>query len=108
MGMNNLTSLFTDSADLMSAFAGAATALAVALALTVYFRIAYRTWRDMLRHGLAALGAVILAAAVVVAFVGYDMRHGAQAFLGLAPSEPAAEFEILTHQNVYTINYRVP
>ena len=51
--------LLTESADgqlgiLMSALAGIAAALAVALTLTVYFRMAYRTWRDVLRHGLAA------------------------------------------------------
>ncbi|WP_369724405.1 MULTISPECIES: acriflavin resistance protein [unclassified Bradyrhizobium] len=84
----------TESADgrlglLMSALSGVAAALAVALTLTVYFRMAYRTWRDVLRHGLAAL-----AAAALFAFAAYDMRHAALAYLGLNPSKPAVEFEI--------------
>ncbi|MBR0951288.1 acriflavin resistance protein [Bradyrhizobium canariense] len=74
---------------LMSALSGIATALAVALAMTVYFRMSYRTWRDVLRHGLAALAALAL-----FAFAGYDMRHAALAYLGLNPSKPAVEFEI--------------
>jgi hypothetical protein len=90
----SLVSLLTESADgslgiLMSALAGIAAALAVALAMTVYFRMAYRTWRDVLGHGLAAL-----AAAALFAFAAYDMRHAALAYLGLNPSKPAVEFEI--------------
>ncbi|WP_027551531.1 hypothetical protein [Bradyrhizobium sp. Cp5.3] len=90
----SITSLFNDSPDaslgiLMSALAGIAAALAVALAMTVYFRTGYRTWRDVLRHGLAAL-----AAAVLFVFVAYDMHHAALAYLGLNPSKPAVEFEI--------------
>ena len=86
--------LLTESADgqlgiLMSALAGIAAALAVALTLTVYFRMAYRTWRDVLRHGLAAL-----TAAALFAFAAYDMRHAALAYLGLNPTKPAVEFEI--------------
>jgi hypothetical protein len=86
--------LLTESADgqlgiLMSALAGVAAALAVALTLTVYFRMAYRTWRDVLSHGLAAL-----AAAALFAFAAYDMRHAALAYLGLNPTKPAVEFEI--------------
>jgi hypothetical protein len=73
----------------MSALAGIATALAVALAMTVYFRMSYRTWRDVLRHGLAALAALAL-----FAFAAYDMRHAALAYLGLNPSKPTVEFEI--------------
>ena len=92
--MNSLSSLWTESADgqlgiLMSALAGIAAALAVALTLTVYFRMAYRSWRDVLRHGLAAL-----AAAALFAFAAYDMRHAALAYLGLNPTKPAVEFEI--------------
>ena len=49
----------------------------------------YRTWRDVLRHGLAALAALAL-----FAFAAYDMRHAALAYLGLNPSKPALEFEI--------------
>ncbi|MBR0781442.1 acriflavin resistance protein [Bradyrhizobium iriomotense] len=95
--MNTLSSLigsFAESADgqlgiLMSALAGIATALAVALAMTVYFRLSYRTWQDVVRHGLAALAAIAL-----LAFAAYDMRHAALAYLGLNPSKPAVEFEI--------------
>jgi hypothetical protein len=92
--IGSLTGALTESADgqfgiLMSALAGIATALAVALAMTVYFRMRYRTWRDVLRHGLAALAALAL-----FAFAAYDMRHAALAYLGLNPSKPALEFEI--------------
>lgn len=92
--LSGLTGLLTESADgqlgiLMSALAGIAAALAVALSLTVYFRTAYRTWHDVLRHSLA-----MLAAAVLFVFVAYDMRHAASAYLGLNPSKPAVEFEI--------------
>jgi len=89
--IGSLTGALTESADgrfgiLMSALAGIATALAVALAMTVYFRMSYRTWRDVLRHGLAALA--------LFAFAAYDMRHAALAYLGLNPSKPTVEFEI--------------
>lgn len=92
--LSNLVNLFIESPDgrlgiLMSALAGIAAALAVALTMTVYFRTGYRTRRDVLRHGLAAL-----AAAVLFFFVAYDMRHAALAYLGLNPSKPAVEFEI--------------
>lgn len=92
--IGSLTGALTESADgqfgiLMSALAGIATALAVALAMTVYFRMSYRTWRDVLRHGLAALAALAL-----FAFAAYDVRHAALAYLGLNPSKPAVEFEI--------------
>ena len=81
--MNTLSSLWTEAADgqlgiWMSALAGVAAALAVALAMTVYFRLGYRTWRDVVRHGL-----VVLAAGALLAFVAYDMRHAALAQLGL-------------------------
>ena len=92
--MNTLSSLLTESADgrlgiLMSALSGIAAALAVALAMTVYFRMSYRTWRDVVRHGLATLAALVL-----FGFAAYDMRHTALAYLGLNPSKPAVEFEI--------------
>ncbi|MHC2619961.1 hypothetical protein ACVIW2_001993 [Bradyrhizobium huanghuaihaiense] len=95
--MNTLSGLMgtlAESSDgrlgiLMSALAGIATALAVALAMTVYFRLSYRTWRDVARHGLATLAAIAL-----LAFAAYDMRHAALAYLGLNPSKPAVEFEI--------------
>jgi hypothetical protein len=92
--MTTLSSLWTESADgqlgiLMSALSGIAMALAVALAMTVYFRLSYRTSRDVIKHGLAALAATAL-----FAFAVYDMRHAALAYLGLNPSKPAVEFEI--------------
>lgn len=85
---------WAESADgrlglVMSGLAGIAAALAVALAMTVYFRLGYRSWRDVVRHGLATLAALVL-----FAFAAYDMRHAALAYLGLNPSKPAVEFEI--------------
>ncbi|GGI22802.1 acriflavin resistance protein [Bradyrhizobium guangdongense] len=92
--MNTLSNLWSEAADgelgiWMSALSGIAAALAVALAMTVYFRLSYRTWRDVVRHGLATLAAVAL-----FGFAAYDMRHAALAYLGLNPSKPAVEFEI--------------
>lgn len=92
--MTTLSSLWTESTDgqlgiWMSALSGIAAALAVALAMTVYFRLGYRSWRDVVRHGLATLAALAL-----FAFAAYDMRHAASAYLGLNPSKPAVEFEI--------------
>jgi len=73
------TGLFDDGPDgglglVMSALAGVAAALAVALVLSIYFRSGYRSPRDILRHGLAAT--IVLA---LLAFVIYDMRHAALA-----------------------------
>jgi hypothetical protein len=74
---------------LMSGLAGVAAALGVAIVLTVYFRSGYRSLRDVVKHGLAtALGLGLLA------FVAYDMRHAALAYLGINPTKPAVEFEI--------------
>ena len=73
----------------MSGLAGVAAALAVAILLTVYFRSGYRTLRDIVRHGLATALALGL-----LAFVAYDMRHAALAYLGINPSKPSVEFEI--------------
>ena len=89
------TGLFADDSSdgvlgmLMSGLAGVATALAVAIVLTVYFSSRYRSARDVLRHGLAAAAVLSL-----VAFVAYDMRHAAFAYLGINPTKPAVEFEI--------------
>lgn len=89
------TGLFADDSSdgvlgmLMSGLAGVATALAVAIVLTVYFRSRYRSMRDIVRHGLAAAAVLSL-----VAFVVYDMRHAALAYLGINPTKPAVEFEI--------------
>ena len=89
------TGLFADDGPdgalgmVMSGLAGLAAALAVAIVLTVYFRSGYRSVRDMVRHGLAAM--LVLG---LLAFVAYDMRHAALAFLGINPAKPAVEFEI--------------
>jgi hypothetical protein len=88
------TGLFDDSPDgglgmVMSGLSGVAAALAVAIVLTVYFRSGYRTTRDIVKHGLATLAVLAL-----VAFVAYDMRQAALAYLGINPSKPAVEFEI--------------
>ena len=100
--MTTLSSLWTVSADgqlgiLTSALSGIAMALAVALAMTVYFRLNYRSWRDVARHGLAALAALAL-----FAFAAYDMRHAALVYLGLNPSKPAVEFEIRMPREMLT------
>jgi hypothetical protein len=88
------TGWFDDSVDgglgiAMSGLAGVAAALAVAIVLSVYFRSGTRSPRDLLKHGLAA-GLVV----GLVAFVVYDMRHAALAYLGINPGKPAVEFEI--------------
>jgi len=88
------TGLFDDGPDgglgmVMSGLSGIAAALAVAIVLTVYFRSGYRTLRDVAKHGLATLAVLAL-----VAFVAYDMRQAALAYLGINPSKPAVEFEI--------------
>jgi hypothetical protein len=93
--IGNAAGLFAaDGADgglgvVMSALAGVAAALAVAIMLTVYFRSGYRSGRDVLKHGIAA--AAVLA---LLAFVAYDLRHAAFAYLGINPAKPAIEFEI--------------
>jgi hypothetical protein len=89
------TGLLTDDSPdgwfgmLTSGLAGIAAALAVAIMLTVYFRSGYRSARDIVRHGAAT--ALVFG---LLAFVVYDMRHAAQAYLGINPTKPAVEFEI--------------
>ena len=80
---------------LMSALSGTAAALAVAIALTVYFSTGHRTARDVIKHGLAMLVALGL-----LVFAASDMRHAALAYLGIIPSKPAVEFEIRLPQAV--------
>jgi hypothetical protein len=93
--IGDLTGLFaTDGSDgelgmVMSGLAGVAAALAVAIMLSVYFRSGYRSARDVVKHGLAATAVFAL-----LAFVAYDMRHAALAYLGINPAKPGAEFEI--------------
>nr|WP_291867847.1 acriflavin resistance protein [Bradyrhizobium sp.] len=74
---------------LLSGLSGVAAAMAVAIVLTVYFRTGYRSSRDILRHGLAAAVALAL-----LAFVAWDTRHAAQAYLGINAAKPVVEFEI--------------
>ena len=74
---------------LVPGLAGVAAAVAVAIALTVYFQTGYRSARDIVRHGLAA--AAVLA---LLGFVAYDMRNAASAYLGIAPTGSAASFEL--------------
>src|SRR3954464_14788661 len=69
--------------------AGAATALAVAIAMAVYFRSGYRSSRDILRHGAATIVVIGL-----LAFAASDIRHAAFSYLGINPAKPAVEFEI--------------
>src|SRR5258705_2984356 len=85
---------FSDSPDgglgiIMSALAGVAAALAVAIVLSVYFRSGYRRRHDLLKHGLAASAVLVL-----LAFAISDMRNAALAYLGFNPAKPAVEFEI--------------
>jgi len=74
---------------LMPALAGIAAGLTVALMVTLYFQTGYRSYRDMIRHGLAA--AIGLA---LMAFVVSDMSTAALAYLVKTSTEPAAEFEL--------------
>jgi hypothetical protein len=88
------TGLFDDGPDgglgmIMSALAGVAAALAVAIVLSIYFRSGYRSRRDLMKHGLAASAVLVL-----LAFVISDMRNAALAYLGINPTKPAVEFEI--------------
>lgn len=92
--IGDFTGLFGDGPGggfdlVISAVAGAAAALAVAIALTVYFHTGYRTARQVMKHGVASVVALALAA-----FVISDMRHAALAYFGVNPSTPAMEFEI--------------
>jgi hypothetical protein len=98
--IGDFTGLFGDGPDgalglVISGAAGAAAALAVAIALTVYFHTGHRTTRDVTKHGIATVVALAL-----VAFVVSDMRHAALAYLGINPSKPAIEFEIRLPQAV--------
>lgn len=91
---NDWIGLFRDGADggiglVLSALAGVAAALAVAILLIMYFHTGDRSRRDIVKHGIAALVAFGL-----LAFVAYDMRHAAFAYLGINPAKPMVEFEI--------------
>src|SRR5258707_4561564 len=62
----------------MSALAGIAAALAVAIFLNVYFRSSYRRPRDILRPGRAATAVLGR-----LGFAAYAMRHAALSYLRL-------------------------
>ena len=92
--VHNSARLFDDGPDgglglAMAALSGIAAALALAIVLSVYFRSGARSPREMVKHGIAA--AIVLG---LIVFVIYDMRHAAQAFLGIRPLKPAIELEI--------------
>ena len=88
---------------IMSALAGVAAALAVAIMLSVYFRSGYRSRRDLVKHGLAASAVLVL-----LAFVISDMRNAALAYLGLNPAKPAVEFEIRLPKAALDRRHRYP
>ena len=78
---------------MMPALAGIAAAVTVALMLAIYFQTGYRSYRDMIRHGLtAALGLILLA------FVIYDMRNAALAHIARASIGPSTQFELQWQQ----------
>jgi hypothetical protein len=74
---------------LMPALAGVAAGITVALMLVLYFQTGYRSYRDMIRHGLAA--AIGLA---LMAFAVSDMSNAALAYLVKTSAQPATEFEL--------------
>jgi hypothetical protein len=73
---------------LMPAMAGIAAGMTVAFMLALYFQTGYRSYRDMIRHGLAA--AVGLA---IMAFAVSDMSNAALAYLVKTSPQPSSEFE---------------
>jgi hypothetical protein len=81
---------------LMSGLSGLATALAVAIVLSVYFRIRFRSRPDVVRRGLdvAKYGVAAVLVLGLISFVASDMRQASLAFLGINPANPAIEFEI--------------
>ena len=78
---------------MMPALAGVAAAFTVALMMTLYFQTGYRSYRDMIRHGLVtALGLSLLA------FVIYDMRNATLAHIARASTGPSTEFQLQWQQ----------
>ena len=73
----------------ISALAGTAAAIAVAIALSIYFRRRYRSRRDLLQHSFGMI--VVLG---LMAFAISDVRATALTYLGIIASRPAVEFEI--------------
>jgi hypothetical protein len=91
--------------------AGAATAVAVAIVMAIYYRTGNRSPRDILRHGVATIVVIGL-----LAFVASDMRHAAPDYLGINPSKPVVESEIrlpkttapaVAPNDIFAIRYRV-
>lgn len=76
---------------MMPALAGVAAAFTVALMLTLYFQTGYRSYREMIRHGLVAAVALSLLAVVI-----YDMRNAALAHV--AARTAPAQFELQWQQ----------
>jgi hypothetical protein len=79
---------------LMPMLAGIVAGITVALMVAIYFQTGYRSYRDMIRHGLAA--AIGLA---IMAFVVSDMSTAALAYLVKTSAEPATEFELRWQQS---------
>jgi hypothetical protein len=78
---------------MMPALAGITAALTVSLALTVYFQTGYRSYRDLIRHGLAAaIGLALLAFAI------FDVRNAALAHIARTHVQPTAQFDLQWHQ----------
>jgi hypothetical protein len=80
------------NALVMPALAGIAAATTMALAVTIYFQTGYRSYRDMIRHGLVAAIALAL-----LAFAIFDMRNAALAHLAARTAEPG-QFELQWRQ----------
>ena len=81
------------NALVMPALAGIAAATTMALAVTIYFQTGYRSYRDMIRHGLvAAIGLALLA------FVIFDMRNVALAHIAARSAGPDVQFELQWQQ----------
>jgi len=81
----------------MSVLAGIATALAVAIALSIFSRTGERRRGDLVKYGFAAC--VVLG---LLAFVIADTRQATLAYLGINPARPAIEFEIRLPKTVLT------
>src|SRR5579871_826510 len=78
---------------MMAALAGVAAAFTVALMMTLYFQTGYRSYRDMIRHGLVTAIALSLLAVVI-----YDMRNAALAHIAAGTMGPSARFELQWQQ----------
>ena len=92
--MNDLPAMLDDRFGVLApAVAGATTAIAVALAASIYLSSGRRTARDMVRHGVAT--AVVIG---LLAFAAYDMRHTAFDRFGIKPA-----VQLNVHQPTVTV-----